>query len=287
MDTNREIVLIINRINAILDHVTVTTDKLLNIFKDKPQENDTLIFCLTMLYRLNCTATGIKPVIQNFYAQPNSTEYCAGIIMRASVLDHIIIISAQALTDNDNEREVKLKEIDHFCLGQITESVKKTVDYFNKRNPESSDPQKKKKLKQIRAGNSFLFKTNFNGERTGVYRYDDKFLSYDALILKLRKSESYRDYIPEVDELYTYYSKYDHFGYMSFTLNNQELLSQLINLEATFQTMPLSIISLIAILSLIYKSEDSTAILRETGDLAHRLKDERMVLINQVKQFIK
>jgi hypothetical protein len=286
MDTAKETVLIVKRIKTILEYVNTTTAKLLETYTQKNQDSDVLIFCLCMLNRLNDTVAGMGSLIQLLYNNASGAEYCAGILMRASVLDHIIIISAHSQTEKVQDRDKQIDLLNEFCLPHLSDSLKRTIEYLNSEDTSIDPKDKQKIINRMREENQYLYKVGQNNVRTSSLKYEGSCSNIKTLIKQLKLSPSFKDYHKQIHELYIYYSKYDHFGYMAHTLNRQEIWTRLVTLEGSVFTLPLSIISLGMLLSLLYPADDLSSTLNEAHELQTRLMDERMERIKEMKKFL-
>jgi hypothetical protein len=242
-----------DNVNKTLDFVIKETDTIIGYFEYQDLDSEISVFCMCMLERLNYASKGIRSLLININTD-NSVEFNTGILIRSILLDHIIVLNAVALYDQQSA-PVKLKqELTDFCLMMLCDTVRHTLEHIDS----IKDKLNAEELTKIYAGlynaNYICFEPyNFDGTKP-IIRVS-QYLSPKKLISRLNNSRNLNNN-SGLWELYIIYSKYDHFGFMSYSLGRTDPKVLLGMLNKAVDIFPKMLIFLTMILHTLY-SEDN------------------------------
>lgn len=240
---------IFKRLEFVIDH----TEQVTKHFNGR-ERNEVMMFCMVMLDRLNFASEGLK-VLLNGYLNNTKLDYPAGIVIRSVLLDHLIVLNAMEVYGNHLDDTTRFgAEMQAYCLMMLSDSVKNTLDYFEML--EGTVPADIMK-------NMYTNLVNMNPECFHPYTADGSkpvlkttsYKSAKAIFKTLVNSKNMKSYA-SVYEAYLYYSKYDHFGQMFYSLARLKPLDHLAHIDQALKTFPRSLMFTITLLITFYPADE-------------------------------
>jgi hypothetical protein len=183
-------------------------------------------FTLGMLQRLLNATVAIKVLLREF-KKNNINDFAIGIIMRPILLDthiglNLLAILKSGLSSNLKNEEL-IEKLDRFCNGTLSDGLKQTLNYFEQK--ESYGFIATKELNDIY--NVFTAKySDFLEQKDGINTKPKTKNGLDtkanSQFQNLAKDNDMKEIGHRLYDLYSIYSKYDHFGFLFFDVNNSE-----------------------------------------------------------------
>ncbi|RXK86871.1 hypothetical protein [Filimonas effusa] len=206
-----------------------------------------------MIERLHAASTGLSILIREF---PNNSrvDFSCGIIVRAIFLDYLIMLNAIViLAKNENDLISCEEEIKKYCLLMLSDSVNHTLKHF--KSLEGNIPQNIMSNMYINLvnANPTCFE-DYTGDGSQPVPKATGYKKPHDLYLTLLKEPGFEKYVSAYD-VYTYYSKYDHFGGMNYSLSRMSNMKQFVFLNKAIKSFPTHLLFTTAILRTHFKSD--------------------------------
>lgn len=230
-----------------LDFVIKESEEITRHF-DKRELEEVPMFCMCMLDRVNFSSESLKILLKDFTTN-TKLEYSCGIIIRAVLLDYLIVLNAMDIYCRNMQDANKLySELKEYCLMMLCDSVRNTMEYFESLEGQIPKEIQENMYKNLVLMNPKCFEPYANDGSKPVIRVQ-KHRSPKKLFNTLMVSKELKNY-KSVYEAYLFYSKYDHFGNMFYGLSRRRPIDQLANIDKAIAAFP----RLLLFTSLILKS---------------------------------
>jgi hypothetical protein len=224
-----------------LDFVIQQTEEITK-FYDQSKKNDILIFCMTMLERLRASSESLKILLAD-PAQYAKVEYGCGIIIRSFILDFLIVLNAADIYGKYNDRlhmKNELKdELNDFCLMMLTDTVKHTIKDIKKMK--KYDLISEESVNEAYRNLASLYENCFQKESSlksePVLLFKRKIRKNDEIFDSVIKSEKVKDF-KDLVPAYLFYSKYDHFGQVSYSVQKTDIQGRINTIENVIDHFP-------------------------------------------------
>jgi hypothetical protein len=235
----------------ILDFIIVESDKATSYFSNI-QKNNINLFALSMIDRLNFSSHSLKILIAAI-TENTKIEYSCGIIIRALLLDYMVLLNGIDILLKKNSDE-RIKELNGYCSSMLAGSMKHRINDIATLHGHSPKKYLDKEYSNIVDMNPDFFK---------VYNKKGKPELKDELkerkngdLFKTIKNGVLNSY-SNIYEEYLYYSKYDHFGQMfyEFTRSNSTERLDKVNTLIVYH-FPFILHYSLFVLEAIYSSDD-------------------------------
>ena len=228
-----------------LDFVIAECDRTTKHF-DKRERDEIMLFCMCMLDRLNFASEGLRILMNNFL-ENTKVEYSCGLIIRSVLLDYLTVLNAMDVYGrNIKDTQAWHTEMKAFCLMMLSDSVKNTLEYFETMKNIVPKDSLDRMYSNIVAMHPECFEPYGNDGSVPVLR-TDKHRTPKALFHTLVNSKQLKAYA-SVYDAYIYYSKYDHFGQMFYTLSRARSIDKLAHLDQVLKVFPRSLMFTLTIL---------------------------------------
>lgn len=236
-----------------LDYVIKSSEEITKHF-DKKELEEVSMFSMCVLDRLNFSSESLKILLNQFSNNPK-VDYGSGIIIRSVLLDYLIVLNALDIYGkNLEDTQQYYYELKTYTTMMLCDSVRNTMQYFE--TLEGDIP------KNI-LSNMYNNLVSMNHNCFEEYAYDGskpkiktkEFKSPKDLFKTLVSSKELKRY-KSIYEAYLFYSKYDHFGNMSYGLSRVNPLKQLSNLDKVIHAFPRSLMFVLVILNSLYPQDD-------------------------------
>ena len=194
------------------------------------------VFSLTMLERLNLVSNGLTFLLDTINSNAIN-EFSCGILIRSVLSDYLILLNAIAVNLKDEpDVKIKFEKLDNFCLKYLSDSLKISIGNIELLyEGENRDNEKIGIYKNICKNYPYSFEPFINGSSKPTYKLEDAENS-GKLYYKLKSEKALKAKAKLAYNLFSYYSKYDHFGITSYEYlrtplsNRLELISNSVNL---------------------------------------------------------
>jgi len=216
----------------ILDFVISQSDKT-NSYFHKQKPDFITQFCLCMIERLNFSSVSLKALLK-IALENSKVEYSCGIILRSVFLDSIILLNALEITGKTDQG--MLSELNKFCFDMLGDSVKHTLVNFKDEYSQESQDTIKNMYSNLVAENLDFFELYANDGTPPVPKDIRKYTNKE-LVGNIKKSKDFNQRV-DLYRAYLYYSKYDHFGHMFYSLSRKDFLIRLDNLNKAIREIP-------------------------------------------------
>jgi hypothetical protein len=183
-------------------------------------------FALGMLQRLRNTSVAIKTLLPE-YLKNSGYDFSLGIILRPIILDALIGFNLYSLLKKGLAEKLERKElidkVDFFCNAMLGDGLVQTLRYFKQmENHKLAEADKVKEMYNHFAVKYADFLIQPDGINT-IPRPKHKIESKaNSQFNTLAGDEDMKPIGHLLYDLYTVYSKYDHFGFLSFELIDSE-----------------------------------------------------------------
>jgi len=228
---------------------------------DKKDIEEVSMFCMCILDRLNFSSEGLKLLLNKFTTN-TKVEYSSGIIIRACLLDYLIVLNAMEVYGKNSGHPQKIYlELKKYCLMMLCDSVRNTMTYFDSLENQIPKSTLENMYNSLVAMNEKCFESyKYDGSRPEIKIKASK--SPKSLFNTLMTSKDLKGY-QSVYEAYLFYSKYDHFGHMSYSLSRIKPLEQLARIDKAIATFSRVLLFTTIILETLYGSDSFLKIKRE------------------------
>ncbi len=220
---------------------------------DKTEREEIMLFCMCMLDRLNLASYSLKILMERFSSN-TKVEYSCGIIIRSVLLDYLIVLNAMDIYGkNLNDTAKWHQEMKAYCLMMLSDSVKNTLSYFDTLKTKVPPEVMNKMYANLVASSPECFEPNNVDGGVPVLKTKDH-RSPKTLFKTLLESKELKQYASAY-EAYLYYSKYDHFGQMFYSLSRLSYLDRLALIDQALSVFPRSLMFTVTILLAIYPTD--------------------------------
>ena len=225
--TNSEFRQELDRINNHFSLFTNNIPRLLFLFDNLSESPNSLQWCtLGMLQRLLNSSIALHTLLPK-YLENSVYDFAIGILIRPMALDGLIGMNLLRILKNGLseklEQEKLIDEVDHFCRGVLADGLVQTLQYFTQlksNNLVEEDDLLKMYNHFAKEYSDFLFQPGGIGSIPKVrHSIEAKpFQHFNSVV----KDQEMKAIAHSFYELYTIYSKYDHFGFLYFDVMNAE-----------------------------------------------------------------
>ncbi|SFP80026.1 hypothetical protein [Parafilimonas terrae] len=201
-----------------LSYIIDATDATVKHY-DKADLKRVPYFYLGLLERIKASSIGLSVLIQSLNETPES-EFSAGLVVRTLILDFFMGLNGYAKHNaakqaGKSHDEIEL-ELVEFCNRIFADGLRWTINHFKSFRKEDlyNDEQLEKAYAQLTAQYpAFLERTGTDVPKTKYAPPDSNGGLFSALAANNELKELSRNY-----ETYAFYSKYEHFSIMSYSL---------------------------------------------------------------------
>jgi hypothetical protein len=222
-----------------LDYIINKTGIVL-IHYNKSEVNTVPYFYLGLIERIKASCIGLKIMVENLDKTPE-LEFSAGLVVRTVILDFFMGLNGYSKHEtarqagiSANKQETELKE---FCNRILADGLRWTIKHLE--SFKAKDFYSDEQLERAYAKLTALYPTFLERIGTDVpkIRFDAPETNtklFTALAVKSKLKELSRNY-----EIYDFYSKYEHFSIMSFSLMRRPDLEQFTTLQKAVELIVL------------------------------------------------
>jgi hypothetical protein len=247
----------LNLCNEILDGVCKNAEEAIQILAKSGIEREMkLLFCLAMLERLRNGTEGVRTLFAQYVANHRKYDFSIGIVLRSMLLDYMIMLNVLEILDRDGlDDEARLAELDNFCLRMLSDSAIHSLNYFEA-NVDSIPAERLKTMYEaVYQHHPYCFEPYaFDGTKPKLKV--QKSFSQKELVNRLKCSMKYK-HLSRKEHWYIYYSKYDHFGSMYYSLSWQDLPDQFEHMTIALRELPRSLVLIVAFLTILLPDHES------------------------------
>jgi hypothetical protein len=247
------------RILSILAFVFSEADALSKYYdKENVDKQYIFLFCLYNLDRLRSSCKGLKALVDQL-PENQELEFSCGLIIRAIVLDFMAIVVALDLVNEGYILEPVISEVDaateqgnrpltleKFCASMLSDSPVKLVDEIEMSSGRVSKDTIETLYKDVVSHFPDAFMPYAGDGSKPVAKYKGGY-SGTKLYRKIQGSIVVRSEA-SVFEVYSIYSKYDHFGYVYYHTSRRSFLQKMEHMFAGTQIFATSLLYILAIL---------------------------------------
>jgi hypothetical protein len=206
-----------------LDFLIVHTQTIMSHY-NKEEMARIPYFCLGLLERLHSSAVGLRLLVENIEKAPE-LEYSAGLIARTTILDFLFALRAYHIQTSNVESgkaaEDSKAELKEYCNEVLADGLKQTFQYLSDVHVEGGLTQDELNERYRNLSNqysAFLEPYQEDG-KPPVVRF--KSPSSARQLYKLLLSHATLKPLARNYDTYSYYSKYEHFGILSYVLKRR------------------------------------------------------------------
>lgn len=208
-----------------LEFLQASSEKTCNYLSDK-KINTIPFFCSGLLRRIDDTTTSIKALFELLL--PNQKHgFSIGLLFRALILDTLIsMYILKFIKDLESQektpKETKI-EVERLCKVFLSDGLSHALTYIEDAKKLRIRTEEEKIQDFITMGNIFKpFFDNYPNDGTRPkLKFNERFNAIQ-LFEKLAKNNDFEK-ASEIYDIYTYLSKYEHFGIVYFHAINEKL----------------------------------------------------------------
>lgn len=214
-----------------LEFLQASSEKTCNYLSDK-EINTIPFFCLGLLKRIQDTTTSTKALFE-ILLQNQKHGFSIGILFRALILDTLLsmyltmsikIGEAQEKTSEEIERDVA-----EFCNKFLSDGLKETLNYIKDAKTFCMRTEIETAQSFIKMGEVYRpFFDNYQDDGTVPIlksEFKDKTTAKE-MFKQLAENNDFKE-VSKIYDIYSYLSKYEHFGIVYFHAINENLDSKL------------------------------------------------------------
>lgn len=228
---------------SILELITKECDAISKEFNQK-KTNTEEFFCLVMLKRLNSSCHSLRILMQGLNENGKS-EYSCGIIIRSVLLD--TMISINVMIKFLDESEARDENLTNYCSIWLADSLKHSIENVSKLYQNKTREDRMKIISNlINCHPDFFEEDTINNEQPKLKKKFRKPENAAALYLNIKNSDLER--LSSIYEGYLFYSKYDHFGQVSYEILRNDMIMRIDFLNRSIDSFLYHLFYLIIIL---------------------------------------
>ena len=201
-------------------------------------------FCLLMLKRLNSSCHSLRILMEGLNENGKS-EYSCGIIVRSVLLD--TMISINVMIKFLDESEARDENLTNYCSIWLADSLRHSIENVSELYQNKTKEVRIKIISNIVNRHPDFFDENtINSEQPKLKKKFGKPENAAELYRNIKDSDLER--LSSIYEGYLFYSKYDHFGQMSYEISGNDMMMRIDFLNRSIDSFLYHLFYLIIIL---------------------------------------